>query len=127
VFETIQASSPRLIDPPMGRVMTMCLDGEIGHDETADVLAMLTRLQGQGVVQVVLDLHDVSHFDFRGVRPLVAHAEALRALGGDLKLAGLSPYLFAIFRSAGANSAFDYYQQHTDAAAAFGPRLSLSR
>ena len=30
--------------------------------------------------------------------------------GGDVKLAGLSPYLFAIFRSAGADDAFDYFR-----------------
>jgi anti-sigma B factor antagonist len=53
------------------------------------------------------------------VRPLVQCVDALRERGGDLKLAGLSPYLHAIFRSAGAHDAFDYFPEASDAAGSF--------
>lgn len=107
----------------VGRVVTMSLEGEIGAREVGDITDLLERVADDGVSRVVLDLSDVAHFDFRGVRPLLAGAETLRELGGDVKLAGLSPYLFAIFRSAGANDAFDYYVNAEEAHADFSRAL----
>lgn len=101
------------------RVMTMVLEGEIGLDEMADVTAMVFRLHKNGVSQVVIDFSEVSHFDYRGVRPLMRHADAFREQGGDIRLSGLSPYLHAIFRSAGAHEAFDYFADATDARRSF--------
>ena len=101
------------------RVMTMVLEGEIGLDEMADVTAMVFRLQKNGVTRVVVDFSEVSHFDYRGVRPLMRHADAFREKGGDIRLSGMSPYLHAIFRSAGAHEAFDYFADVSDARRSF--------
>jgi anti-anti-sigma factor len=101
------------------RVMTMVLEGEIGLDEMNDITAMLLKLDKSGVAQVVIDFSEVSHFDYRAVRPLMRHAEALRERGGDLRLSGMSPYVFAIFRSAGAHDAFDYFADVADARRSF--------
>lgn len=98
---------------------TMVLEGEISAADMVDIGGMLDRLVQRGVRNVVIDLSEVSHFDFRGVRPLMAKATAFRLAGGDLKLAGLSPYLHAIFRSAGAHGAFDYFARVEEAALAF--------
>lgn len=99
--------------------MTMVLEGELDRTNVQDITDMLARLMADGVVEVVIDFADVSHFDYRGVKPLVRRAEALRELGGDLKLSGLSPYLHAIFRSAGAHDGFDYFSQSADAVRSF--------
>ncbi len=104
-----------------GRVVTMVLEGEICEREHRQVLEMLFRTASRGVCRVVLDLTEVSHFDYRGVRPLMARAELFRSAGGDLKLCGLSPYLKAIFRSAGAHDAFEYYDEPHEARGAFEP------
>lgn len=101
------------------RVMTMVLEGEIDRADTQDVIDMLARLTLDGVVEIVIDFTEVSHFDYRGVRPLVRRAELLRELGGDVKLAGLTPYLHAIFRSAGAHDSFDYFSRAEDAVRSF--------
>ena len=53
------------------------------------------------------------------MRPLVARAEVFRRAGGDVKVCALSPYLHAIFRSAGAHEAFDYFAAAPEAQAAF--------
>jgi anti-anti-sigma factor len=104
-----------------GRVVTMVLEGEICERELKQVMQMLFRITHRGVNRVVLDLSEVSHFDYRGVRPLKARAELFREAGGDLKLSGLSPYLMAIFRSAGAYDAFDYFDDAHGAKEAFAP------
>ena len=104
-----------------GRVVTVVLEGEICEREQKQVMQMLFRIASRGVRRVVVDLAEVSHFDYRGVRPLLARAELLREAGGDIKLCGLSPYLKAIFRSAGAHDAFDYFEGPQAARAAFEP------
>jgi anti-anti-sigma factor len=66
-------------------------------------------------VWLVLDLTDVSHVDYRGVPWLVSQAEEYRLRGGDVKLAGVSRYLLAILRAAGAHDAFEIYPDAGDA------------
>ena len=101
------------------RVMTMVLEGELDRTDVQDITDMLARLTQDGVVEVVMDFVEVTHFDYRGVKPLVRRAEVLRELGGDIKLSGLSPYLHAIFRSAGAHDSFDYFSRSDDAVRSF--------
>jgi anti-sigma B factor antagonist len=99
--------------------MTIALEGEIGIREYDDIADQLFRFSSRGVRRVVIDFCDVSHVDYRVVRPLMLRASGLRHLGGDVKLCGMSPYIHAIFRSAGANDAFDYYAEAIDAVASF--------
>lgn len=101
------------------RIMTMVLEGELDRADVQDITSMLERLTHEGTVEVVIDFSDVTHFDYRGVKPLVRRAEVLREAGGDIKLSGLSPYLHAIFRSAGAHDSFDYFSRSVDAVGSF--------
>ena len=99
--------------------MTIALEGEIGIREYDEIAEQLFRFSSRGVRRVVIDFCDVSHVDYRVVRPLMLRASGLRHLGGDMKLCGMSPYIHAIFRSAGANDAFDFYAEPVDAIASF--------
>ena len=101
------------------RVETLMLEGELSEQDLLQLCEDLTRKMQRGVRQVVLDFGDVGHLNYRGVKPLMARAEAFRRTGGDLKLSGLSPYLAAIFRAAGAHDAFEIYPHMNDARAAF--------
>jgi anti-sigma B factor antagonist len=101
------------------RVETLMLEGELLEKDLAGVCEELVRRMQRGLRNMVLDFSEVSHLDYRGVRPLVVRAEAFRKAGGDIKLSGLSPYLLAIFRAAGAHDAFEYYPHMNDARAAF--------
>jgi anti-anti-sigma factor len=104
------------------RVVTLMLEGELGVRELAEVGDELFRLVQRGVHQVVLDLADVPHLDYRGVKPLLPRVEALRRAGGDVKLAGVSPYLQAVLRASGAHGVFELYPHCNDARAAFAVR-----
>lgn len=113
-----------LAEPP--RVVTLALEGEIGERELAEVFELLFRTAARGSCKVVMDLAGVQHFDYRGVKPLLARAQLFRRAGGDIKLCGLSAYLHTIFRSAGAHDAFEYFPALPEARAAFGrPALGL--
>jgi anti-anti-sigma factor len=117
----VDALQARRHAPAVGpdKVMRVVLEGELGRDEHLDISRLLFRLSQANVHQVVLDLSGVTHFDYRGVRPLMRRAEVFRELGGDVRLCGLSPYLFAIFQSAGATDAFDYHPTQAEAVASF--------
>lgn len=101
------------------RVETLMLEGELSEQDLLQLCEELTRKMQRGMRQVVLDFTDVGHLNYRGVKPLMARAEAFRRTGGDLKVSGLSPYLAAIFRAAGAHDAFEIYPHMNDARAAF--------
>jgi len=101
------------------RVETLMLEGEMGAEELAQVSEELFRKLQRGVRQVVLDFGEVPHLDYRGVRPLMGRVAGFRRAGGDVKLSGLSPYLAAIFRAAGAHDTFEMYPHMNDARAAF--------
>ncbi|AGC47476.1 anti-sigma factor antagonist [Myxococcus stipitatus DSM 14675] len=101
------------------RVETLMLEGELDEQDLVKLCDELTQRMHRGMRQVVLDLSEVGHLNYRGVKPLMSRAEALRRAGGDLKLSGLSPYLAAIFRAAGAHDAFEIYPHMNDARAAF--------
>jgi anti-sigma B factor antagonist len=106
-------------DASGGRVETLMLEGELDVAALEQVCAELSRKLQLGVRQVVVDLSEVAHLDYRGVRPLMARGELFRRAGGDIKLSGLSPYLAAIFRAAGAHDRFEVYPHMNDARAAF--------
>ena len=108
------------------KVVTMFLDGEIGERKLVEVNEMLFRLAHRGTRNVVIDLTEVSHFDYRGVKPLLARAEVFRKAGGDIKLSGLSAYLAAILRSTGAHDAFDVFAVASDARAAFSRAVCVA-
>ena len=111
--------TPRLKHKPLEKVVTLVLEGEICQTELGEIFEMLLRLAGRNSSQVVIDLTEVTHLDYRGVKPLILRAERFRKVGGDLKLCGLSPYVHAIFRSAGAHDTFEYYATPDEARAAF--------
>jgi anti-sigma B factor antagonist len=94
-------------------------EGEMGELELAHLGEELFRLANRGCRRVVVDLSRVDHVDYRGVRPLAARARLLRGAGGDLKLAGLSAYLRAIFRAAGVEEEFEMHPDAESAKAAF--------
>lgn len=117
------ATATSRVMPHQRKVMQMMLEGEIGQADFNDIADMLFRMVSNGVTSLVIDLSEVSHFDYRNVKPLMRRAEAFRELGGDIRLSGLSPYLHAIFRSAGANDAFDYFANTADAVASFNKSI----
>jgi anti-sigma B factor antagonist len=116
--EAARAAPPALFSS-LEPAITLRLEGEIGQADLSSIFEMVFRQASRGVTKLVIDFSGVTHFDYRGVKPLMGRASVFRHAGGDLKLSGLSPYLFAIFRSAGANEAFDYFAESSTAVAAF--------
>ena len=90
------------------RVTTVVLEGELTLNDLRRVGEELFRMATRGHKHVVLDLSQVHHLDYRGLRPLAARAEMFRAAGGDIRISGVSGTLVHIFRVAGAHDAFQF-------------------
>lgn len=110
---------PEPPEPLSGRVLTMVLEGELSAEDMTEVGAELFRLAHRGYRRVVIDLHGVTHLDYRGLKPLAARAELYRRGGGDIKLSRVSGYLFAILQAVGVHQAFDLHASLEDAREAF--------
>lgn len=101
-------------------VAVFTLEGEVGQLLAADLSEALFRLVNRRTLKVVLDLSRVVHLDYRALKPLMARVRVLRCGGGDIKLAGLSSYLLAILRVAGAHDVFECHATLAQACGAFG-------
>ena len=98
---------------------TLNLEGELRERDLFELGEKLVRLMYRGSRRVVVDFSEVSHLDFRGLRPLEKQLEWIRKEGGDVKFCGLSSYLRAILRAAGTHAAFECYEHEAAARAAF--------
>jgi anti-anti-sigma factor len=96
------------------------VEGEIGRGEMKAMVDALSHLVARGIFEFVVDFSEVTHVDYRGLHALVRFAKSLQKLGGELKASGLSPYIYAIFCSTGAQETFHYYEGKGRARAAFG-------
>jgi anti-anti-sigma factor len=115
----LKAARPADPEALAGEVMTMVLEGELSVADLAEVCSELFRLAHRGYRRVVIDLHEVSHLDYRGLKPLAARADLYRRGGGDIKLCRVSAYLFAILQAVGLHQSFDLYATVEDALRAF--------
>jgi len=108
------------------RVLTIVLEGELSLDELQRIGEGLVHLAARGLRNVVLDFSEVSHLDYRGLRPLLSGADLLRQAGGEIKVSGLNGYLMYIFRAAGVHDAFEFFADPENARASFGEAAKLA-
>src|SRR5215211_5877443 len=108
------------------RMLTIVLEGELSLDELQRIGQGLVHLASRGLRSVVLDFSEVSHLDYRGLRPLLTGADVLRRAGGEIKVSGLNGYLMYIFRAAGVHDAFEFFADPQNARASFGEAAKLA-
>ena len=81
-----------------GRRVVVCAFGELDLATAAAVRQALVDAGTPGPADVVLDLSGVTFVDATGLAALLQAAEALRAAGGDLRLASPSRMLRRMLR-----------------------------
>jgi anti-sigma B factor antagonist len=117
---SFSAAEVRCPETPTAKsVLTLSLRGELGRDALEEVAAYVRDFSQRGTAKFVLDFSEVAHCDFRGLGALHEVAQALRDSGGDLRLSGVSPYLFAIFQSVNLARCFDFFLSSRQANLAF--------
>jgi anti-sigma B factor antagonist len=95
------------------------LSGDIDFREMIRIRGVIGSLIQREQTKVVLNLKAVDHINYLSIGVLVEQVRALRNLNGDLKLAGMNPYLRNIFRVVGMDEYFEDYQSLEDAIESF--------
>jgi anti-anti-sigma factor len=117
---------PRPRRPPSNlpefRIQVLRLRGELNLEDLLKVRNMIDEYLRAGLVNIVLDLANVSHIHLAGVPVLVAKAHQLRDYKGDLKLCNASSYIRHILGLAGAGEEFALKESQEAAVKAFQDR-----
>lgn len=93
--------------------------GDIDFREMIRIKNVIGSLIEKERTKVVLNLKAVDHINYLSIGVLVERLRILRDLNGDLKLAGMNPYLRDIFRVVGMDQFFEEYTSLEDAIESF--------
>jgi anti-sigma B factor antagonist len=99
--------TPLLAPAPMPSVSVIRLTGEMGEVETDSLSRALSSLLADNRRRIVLNFCGVSHVSLGGIAKLAERNLRFKSLGGEVKLASLSPYVANLFNLVGAHSSFD--------------------
>lgn len=91
------------------RICLLGLEGSLSGDDLANLAGRLRGLAVQGVLRVVVDLRDVTHWDYRGLRCLAEAVRWRRARGGITAFVTPNRYLRDIAVAAGVHEDLEFY------------------
>src|SRR5688572_30494789 len=83
------------------------VSGDIDFREMIRIKNVIGGLIEKDRLKVVLNLRAVDHINYLSIGVLLERLKLLRNLNGDLKLAGMSPFLRDIFKVVGMDRFFD--------------------
>ncbi|HII84559.1 MAG TPA: STAS domain-containing protein [Methanobacterium subterraneum] len=79
----------------------------------------LDKLIDSGKTNIVADLSGVEYISSSGLRVMLSSLKKLNALGGNLKLSSLQPYVMEVFKIAGFTKLFQIYNDEQEATNSF--------
>jgi anti-sigma B factor antagonist len=100
-------------------VSVIDVSGDIDFREMIRIKGLIGSLIQKEQLRVVLNLKAVDHINYLSIGVLLEQLRALRNLNGDLKLAGMNPYLRSIFRAVGMDQFFEEYASLEEAIESF--------
>ena len=104
---------------PIQDISVLDVAGDIDFREMIRIKDMIGGLIEKDRTKVVLNLRAVDHINYLSIGVLVEQLRTLRNLNGDLKLAGINPYLRNIFRVVGMDQFLDDYPSLEDGVESF--------
>ena len=107
------------VSTPTETVTVLRLAGDINPNDMDALIQVLTDLVLENKNKVVLNFRQVKHVSLNAISKLAERNQRFKALGGELKLAGLIPYVANLFKLVGAYSNFDVVADEDDAVARF--------
>jgi len=91
------------------RICLLGLEGSLNGDDLANLAGRLRGLAAQGVLRVVVDLREVAHWDYRGLRCLAEAVHWRRERGGITVFVTSSRYLRDIAVVAGVHDELEFF------------------
>ena len=109
-----------ILEQRVGDVAVLSLNGWLVADEQdAQFKNCIDALVRDGIMKIVVDLHDVTLLDSGGIGALVAKFLTVRRLGGDLRLARLSARTERVLSITRLLTVFETFDSPDDAVRSF--------
>ncbi len=93
--------------------------GDLDARDMVRVKNRISKLIKKDHTRVILVLHEARHVDFTGLGILVERVRKVRALNGDLKLVGLSPYVLKLLKCTQVGRLIETYGSTREALRSF--------
>ncbi len=100
-------------------VTVLRLSGDISPSDMDALVRTMTDLVLENKNKVVLNFRQVKHVSLNAISKLAERNQRFKALGGEIKLVGLIPYVANLFKLVGAYSHFDVVLDEDEAVARF--------
>ena len=100
-------------------VAVIRLFGDLDTQDLVRLKNLVAALMEEGSVQIVVDFERIQHINAAGLGLLAECLRGVRLSGGDLRLAGLSPYQQHVFELTGVKRSFRTFGTAEAAAQSF--------
>lgn len=99
-----------------GSVLIASLSGELDDHEADTVRTILDReMEKSGATRLVLDLADLTFMDSSGLGVILGRYRKLKAQGGEMAIASVSPTVAKLFEISGIRKIMTIYRKREDA------------
>jgi anti-sigma B factor antagonist len=102
-------------DKKAGDVSVLYLTGRLDAYAANDVEKRLNSATEKAPVNLVVCMDKLEYISSSGLRVLLASLKKARKLQGDVRLAGLQPYVKEVFDVAGFTQLFKMFEKEADA------------
>lgn len=109
-----------ILDKKKGDVVIVSLAGRLDAYGANDVEKKLDSFIDNGQVKLVINLENLEYISSSGLRVFLAGLKKARKQQGDMKLAGLKPFIKEIFDIAGFTQLFNIMDDEDSAVSNFG-------
>ncbi len=94
-----------------GRICLLGLEGSLTSSDLVNLAGRLRGLTARGMLRVVVDLRDVDHWDFRGLKCLAEAVDHRRRAGCATAFITPDRYLRDIAAAVGVADRLDFYDE----------------
>ena len=108
-----------ILDKKKGDVVIISLAGRLDAYGANDVEKKLDSFIDNGQVNLVINLENLEYISSSGLRVFLAALKKVRKQQGDMKLAGLKPFIKEIFDIAGFTQLFNILDNEESAVNSF--------
>lgn len=92
------------------------LKGELDHHCSENVRESIeSKLKEEGVINLILDMSNVTFMDSSGIGVIMGRYKNIRALDGKLLLSGINGHALKIYEMSGLSSIIKCYKDSTEA------------
>ena len=109
----------KIITRDANEIKVVVLEGELDTLTAPEAKNQLNQLKGRGVNKVLLNLEKLDFITSAGLRVLLATAQGLKEVGGELRVCNLNETVHEVFDISGFNTLLMVFDNEAKAMAGF--------